>query len=436
MEIINRFNLYAEDRKRLPIEEIINNMREDDIKFAPITANVISPRTGRSGAATIAFTVSYEGKDPAVVQQVANVLASLYLEENIKVVGQQTENTTKFLEDEMRAVQNELSEIDRKIAWYKQSHNVALPELYQYNLQTLDRTETDIDRLKDQLQALREKETYLRGQLTGASISISQDEARLKELREKLAALQAQYSDAYPDVVNIKKEIATLEKRVKGSSKGEAQKPDNPAYLNMAAELAATQSNIKSVNEQISDLVNKKDSYRRRLEKSPNVEEGYKSLQMVRDNVRAKYDDLARKFMEARVAGGLEKGQLGERFTLNNPAMFPEKPVKPPRLTIILLGFILAIGAGVGTAALQEVSDHSARSSEDITQTFQFPVLAEIPQIAAPGEEQQRRRRFRRAAIAIIIAFIILILAVHFFIMDLDVLWARMVRRLNLLGII
>jgi hypothetical protein len=79
----------------------------------------------------------------------------------------------------------------------------------------------------------------------------------------------------------------------------------------MAAELAATQSNIKSVNEQISDLVNKKDSYRRRLEKSPNVEEGYKSLQMVRDNVRAKYDDLARKFMEARVAGGLEKGQLG-----------------------------------------------------------------------------------------------------------------------------
>jgi hypothetical protein len=121
---------------------------------------------------------------------------------------------------------------------------------------------------------------------------------------------------------------------------------------------------------------------------------------------------------------------------LINPAMFPDKPVKPPRLTIILLGFILAIGAGVGTAALQEVSDHSARSSEDITQTFQFPVLAEIPQIAAPGEEQQRRRRFRRAAIAIIIAFIILILAVHFFIMDLDVLWARMVRRLNLLGII
>src|SRR5271157_2830353 len=89
MEIINRFNLYADKRSKVTTEEIVNNMRKKDIKLEPVSANVVDPRSGHAQEATIAFTVSYEGENPQVVQQVANVLTSLYLEENIKVVGQQ-----------------------------------------------------------------------------------------------------------------------------------------------------------------------------------------------------------------------------------------------------------------------------------------------------------------------------------------------------------
>jgi polysaccharide chain length determinant protein (PEP-CTERM system associated) len=391
-------------------------------------------RTGQQTAATIAFSVSYEGENPSIVQQIANVLASLYLEENIRVVGQQTESTSKFLEEEMKAVQTELAELEKKIASYKQSHNFVLPELYQLNRQILDRTEEEIDQMNDQLRTLRDKETYMRSQLSGISpISVTQDKARLNELRVKLAALRAQYSDAFPDVIKTQEEIATLERRLsaKGSSEVVAQKPDNPAYVSLSADLAAIQSAIQSVNRQIANLVKKRDDYRWRVERAPNVEEGYKNLMVVRDNTKAKYDDLTRKFMEARVASGLEKGQMGERFSLIDPATLPEKPVKPPRLMIILIGFILGIGAGVGTASLQEASDHSARSSEDITKALRFPVLAEIPQIATVGEEQRRRRRLKRTIGAAVLIFVILVLVIHFFVMDLDVLWARIARRLD-----
>lgn len=95
-EVINRFNLYADLRERWPVEEIIEKMRKD-IKFETISADVVDRRTGKPTAATIAFSISYDGKKPDVVQQVANVLASLYLEENLKVIEQQTTGASSSL---------------------------------------------------------------------------------------------------------------------------------------------------------------------------------------------------------------------------------------------------------------------------------------------------------------------------------------------------
>src|SRR5271157_364965 len=68
LEIINRFGLYADLRDRWTMEEIVAKMREKDIVFQSVSANVTDP-SGRSRQATIAFTVSYRGDRPAVVQQ-------------------------------------------------------------------------------------------------------------------------------------------------------------------------------------------------------------------------------------------------------------------------------------------------------------------------------------------------------------------------------
>ena len=435
LEIINRFNLYQDKRDRWTTEEIVENMRKKDIKFETITADVIDPRTGRPATATIAFTVSYEGKNPLVVQQVANVLASLYLEENIKVVDQQTAGTTNFLEEEMKSVHSKLTELEKEIAAYKERNPRALPELMQFNLQVLDSSDKYYDQLNDQLRTLRERESYLQTELaTMMPDTKNQDKDRLKELRVELVRLRARFSDEYPDVIKTKAEIAELEKRLEptGSKQAVAEKPDNPAYVALAAQLAGVQAEIKSAQRQIENLAKKRDDYRRRLEISPRVEEGYKKLMVERNNTQAKYDDLMKKFMEAKVAHGLEKGQMGERFTLIDPAKLPEKPVRPNRPVILLIGLILGIGVGVGTAALQESTDRSAHRSEDLTVAFPFPVLAEIPEIITLQDEQRRHRHLKIISGGVVLSLLIVVLVVHFFVMDLDVLWARVARYLAL----
>jgi len=431
IEIINRFNLYGDLRERWTIEEIIAKMRKD-IKFETISADVVDRRTGRPTAATIAFTVSYEGKNPGIVQQVANVLASLYLEENLRVRDEKTAGASKFIEDEMKEVQAKLAKQDAKIAVYKQKHLNTLPELNQLNIQEVDRIERNIEQLDIQLRTLKERGGFLQTQLASIPPDFANpDKEQLKMLRVKLVSLTSRYSDKYPDVIKTKAEIADLEKKLR-STGGEpiGNKPDNPAYINLASQLSSAESEIDSLKKQIEAFQRKRDEYRRRIQASPGVEERYRVLAGERNNLQIKYDDLMKKHMETKVASGMEKGQMGERFTLIDPPRMPEKPARPNIPAILLIGFVLGIGTGVGTASLKEHSDQSVRKPEDLARATGFTVLAGIPEILTSKDIARKKRRQITLILFISLAILGSLLLFHFLIMDLEVFWARLLRRL------
>jgi succinoglycan biosynthesis transport protein ExoP len=432
LEIINRFNLYADLKEKWTTEEIIDKMRKE-INMETISANVINQRTGNPTEATIAFTLAYEGKDPAVVQQVANVLASLYLEENLKERERQSTGATNFLEDEMNSVQKSLSAIDSKLAAYKQNNLNSLPELSQTNLQELDRTELELDQMNDRLRTLKQQEGYLQTQLASIPTdSASSDKTRLQELRVKLVELKNRYSDEYPDVKKTKSDIATLEKQLRAAGHDTLSKPDNPAYVTLSSQLSSTRSEIDSVKRQLVMLQNKRDGYRRRIEASPRVEEGYRAILSERNNMQAKYDDLMKKYMEAKVAHGMEKEQMGERFTLIDAAKLPEKPVRPNVPAILLIGLILGIGAGAGVASLLEYNDQSVRSFDELARVTGFPVLASIPEIVNKEDVAARKKTVIKVVAGVGIAVVAGLLIFHFCIMDLDVFWARLTRKMGI----
>jgi len=401
-EIINRFNLYTDVRDKWTMEEIIDKMRNKDIKFETISADVIDRRTGRPTAATIAFSLAYEGRNPAVVQQVANVLASLYLEENLRVREQQTEGATKFMDDERKVVEEQMAAIDKQIAAFKRSNINTLPELSQYNLQALDRIEREIDQLNNQIKELQERDSII-----------------IRELRMKLLNLESRFTSDYPDVIKTKKEIAEMEKKLTE----EGQDPENSKSFNPA---------IDSVRRQLKMAQEKRNDYQRRIATTPHVEESYRVLITQRNNLQAKYDDLTKKYMESKVASGLEKGQMGERFTLIDAARLPEKPVKPNIPAILLIGLVLGMGAGVGSASLKEFSDTSVRTADALEAATSMVVLAGIPEIVTEEDISRVKKRRIALLIGIVLFIVVCLVAIHFLVMDLDVLWARLMRRMAL----
>jgi polysaccharide chain length determinant protein (PEP-CTERM system associated) len=435
LEIINRFNLYADIKKTKPLEEVVAKMRKD-IKFSTINADVKDPRSGQPAQATIAFSVSYDGKNPAVVQQIANELSSLYLSENLQVRQKQSTGTARFMEDEMKSVQAELAKVDSQISIYKQRNLNTLPELNQLNLQTLDNLDRDVRQANEQLRSLREKEGYLQSELSAIPTdSANQDKSRLNEVRVRLVDLKNRLSDKHPDVIKAKAEIAELTKQLRGANRETPEgKPDNPSFINLQSQLASTRVDIASVKRQLDDYTLKREGYRKRIEASPRVEEGYKTMISERNSLQAKNDDLSKKFMEARVANGLEKEQLGERFTLIDAARLPEKPISPNIPAIILIGFVLGIGSGCGAAALKEQSDGAVYSIDELVKVSQISVLGAVPEIITERDRAKARKRRRITFASAFASLLVLVVLFQFLIMDLDVFWAKLMRKLAMMS--
>jgi len=219
MEIIEKYNLYVKDRKRKTTEEILEKMRED-INLNMISADVMDRRTGRPGAATIAFTLSFEGGAAGSTQKVAGELTSLYLAENLKTRKDKAAETYAFLTDETVKLEQKISITGKKLAEFKEKNTSTLPEMSSLNIATLSRTEGALDTIEDDLRGLKERKNYLLSQLaqinpltnmrSATGQPILDPASRLKSLESEYASLSAKYSSEHPDIVKIKREIAGL----------------------------------------------------------------------------------------------------------------------------------------------------------------------------------------------------------------------------------
>lgn len=490
LNVIHKYGLYPEEQKTEPREVLVSRMRSD-IRMNMISADVIDPRSGRPTQATIAFSVAYDSRSPDLALKVANELTTLYLNENLSSRTQLTRDTASFLAAQSHKLEEEITGLEQKLAEFKKGNVDNLPELAQLNFQMMDRTEQELREIDARTVSLKEQETYLEAQLaqinpssqlmasTGERILTSSD--RLKTLRTQLASLTAVYAADHPDVLRVKREMQGLEKEAGSAAdandigrrldqaRGElaaardkysadhpdvkrlertvsgleeslaaAQKmpaqsepvdADNPAYIQIRAQLEGVRNERQSLTGRSAVLRTKLAAFENKLARSPEIEREYRGLSRDYENAQRKYQEVRAKQMEAELAQNLETDRKGERFTLIEPPLPPEKPVSPNRLSVLLLGILLSLAAGIGSVAVREMLDSTIRSRKDLIGLLTVPPLAVIPRIVTSGEKDKSRRRLRRTAFAAAGAVVLLVLAVHFFIRPLDVLWLTTLRR-------
>jgi polysaccharide biosynthesis transport protein len=82
----------------------------------------------------------------------------------------------------------------------------------------------------------------------------------------------------------------------------------------------------------------------------------------------------------------------------------------------------------VGFAAIRESMDSSVKSAKFLATEMALPVLASIPEIVTWGD--RRRERILRIAlpIALVVVVITGIAVFHFYVMDLDILWVKVLK--------
>jgi len=488
-EIIRKYNLYPDDIMDEPMEVIIEQMR-DDIQMNIVSADVIDPRSGRPTQATIAFTLSYSYKVPALAQKVANELVSLYLNENLKTRKEMTAQTAKFLEDETDKMSRHIADLEQQLAEFKENNGSQLPDMLQLNMNILDRTERELADAERDIRATNERKIYLESQITMVDpFSVSYGEHgerilgpadRLKQLKSELTQKVAILSDRHPDVIRLQKQIESLQasltdqenadhqladleaqrelaldsysadhptvkrldQKISAMEKKIAEKtdtatsvpsvdsnPDNPSYIQLQAQLESTNIDLASFQKKADALAAKLKDYEQRIMESPQVERRYRELSRDYDNAWARYKELKNKQMEAQLAKVLESERKGERFTLIEPPELPEKPIKPNRLAIFILGMMLSLAAGAGIVIVSDQLDQSIRGRGAIGYMVNTPLLAGVPYIETRHDIQGRRRRVIFSVSGAMVTVLVGLVLAHYFFNPLDVLWFMLLHK-------
>lgn len=369
-KIVEKFHLYQQEKAALSQEEIFGLMRKD------IEVRVM----GKD-----AFTLAYVGSDPKTVMGVTNTLASLFIEENLKVREEQAEGTSEFLENELAEAAKQLEKQEKDVQEFKRRYMGALPEQMDANLRTLDRLQLELQSINEGLRNAEDRKIFYEKQLGEGNPDTNPDQlqTKLAKLKMDLSRLQAEFKDSYPDIVLLKKQISETEMQIQKESASSESSVQTQDVLSQRAgsQLQTTNSDIRMLKERQKKTLALINDFEKRVEATPANEQKLLTLSRDYDMSQKNYQTLLGKKLDAKVSENLEKRQKGEQFRILDSANLPERPYKPDRRKIMLFGFLLSVGASVGVIFLVEQLNQSFKSPEDLSDVINLQVLAIIPNI-------------------------------------------------------
>ncbi len=437
--VIQTYNLYPDERKREPMEDVIEQMRLD-IKVGPLRT------AGRGMSGSSVFSVSYSYSDKRLATQVCNDIITRFIDESTRSRSNQTITTTQFFREQLDAARGELEELDRKMAQFRARNVGQLPEQEQAlfnrlaalesSVQSINSSmnrvnqeklqlETSIRMLRDQAMARMAQQGTAAGnpsaapgrQATPAEIRLIELNREIARAENQISTLRESYTDTHPDVRRLtayveskKKErqeaLADAQASSLESSASAAARPGAPAQpaanrmdFETATAIARVQSALQSKDMELEDLARRlRESQMRirevnaQIQASPVAQQEYIQLLRQRDVAQDRFNDLNAKMQTSAMATEVESRQQGETLEILEQPIMPTAPFSPKREIIIVAGLIIGIGIGVGVASAREIRDTSLKNLKDVRAYTRLTVLGSIPLLENDFVVRRRRR--------------------------------------------
>jgi polysaccharide chain length determinant protein (PEP-CTERM system associated) len=413
-DVITRLGLYPDLRSFVPLDALVERMRRE----IQLSLTGVDQTTGRTS--TIAFTLSYSGRDPQRVAEVTNTLAAFYVAENTKSRERQASQTAEFLKAQLGDIKRELDEQERRVSEFKLRHAGELQQV-EVNLTALDRLNTQL-RLnsESQVRAMNRRER-LEQQLADAesaapaTVRADTPAAQLLKLKQALAELRRRFSDQYPDVIRVKAEIAAIEQEI--AQRGQrgtdgdttASAPVDPAMRLAKQSLGEVDRELNALKAEEASLRKAIAGYEGRVENAPRSQQELQQLSRGYDAVSERYQSLLKRSEEAQLAENLEQGQSTEQFRILDPAIPPAQPAAPNRLWLLAMGFLASLALGFGAIVAAEKFDTTFHTVDHLQAFTNLPMLARIRLIPTAVGRRRHRLRLALMTAAVIVGLAVIV---------------------------
>lgn len=433
-QLIAEFDLYPEERARLPMQDVVEGMQENiQVEMGPPVSGT------RRADAPDAFHVRFTYRNPDTAARVTQRLGALFADFNARDRGTLADATSEFLEAQLDDARARLEAQEQKLEAFRKKNAGKLPSQLTFNLQSIQSTQLELQALVESLARDRDRKLILErlyadalaepapaaatpaasGAPDQATVPVTASPAdQLAAARAALARMELRLTPEHPDIIRTKRLIADLEKEVaeEAAEAAAGGTPALPPALTREAQerrerLSEMRAELESLGRQISfkqseeqRLRDRVADYQGRIEAVPGIESEWLVLTRDYDTLQEAYKDLLTKSESSRVAADLERRQIGEQFRVLDPARVPVTPVGRVRLKTNAIGAALGLFIGLGLVALVEVRDTSFRTEAEVLDVLVLPVLALVPFVETEAHRKRIRRQHVLVSAAVVLA--------------------------------
>jgi succinoglycan biosynthesis transport protein ExoP len=410
--VIRTFDLYPGLRESASVEGVVNRIRSD-IR----TESKLHPQPSGLGS-TIAIAISYRGRDPEQAAQVANALASFYLDEDRKLRDRLASSEVRVLKAQLDEVKASLEEQERA------SGTSGLPLQTDATMANLSRLQADLRTASDERMRAVDRRSELLRELEDEDAPPAIVRAgpgpvalRLATKKNELADLRQRYSESYPDVIRLRDEVTALEREA--SAEG-ASTDDSPAASSTGRRSTRLREALRDVESDITNLRSEEARLRaeigdhiRRLEDAPRQQAGMAEAGRDQQTTRDLYDAIRKRYEQALLDQGDSARPASSPFRILDPAIVPADPVAPNRLVLLFLALMGSLVLGTAAAFVAEKLDTSLHSADELRAFTVVPVVASIPLIVTDRDRWVRRRRAALVTASLLVGLGLMVHTVH-----------------------
>jgi polysaccharide chain length determinant protein (PEP-CTERM system associated) len=370
--------------------------------------------------------VRFTYPDAELAARVAQRLAQLFVDQNVRDRGALAEATMKFLESQLEVAVKELENTDRRLEAFREQHGNQLPTQQQANYTAIQSRQMQAQALVESTARDRDRKLMLErlyndaiaetrtvaspnqpqpSQPTDPTAVVGSPAQRLATMKTTLANLEVRYRPDHPEVKRARAAVRDLEQQVAALPVPTKDSPApttslTPEEMRHVEQLRQQRAEIESLDRQIAfkeqeekRVRNEMADYQSRIEAVPAAESEWTALTRDYDTRKMAYQELLKKSEDARVAVNLERRQIGEQFRIVDAAVVPNKPISPVRIQINAIGLAVGLLLGLAIAALLELKDGRLRTEGDVLAVLALPVLAVVPYVQTSQERGRRKRQ-------------------------------------------
>jgi capsular exopolysaccharide synthesis family protein len=316
--------------------------------------------------------VSFESSDPALAARAANQLAQVFIENDLNARYEMTRQATNWLQERVTDLKDKVLQSERALQAFRERSGII-------STQGLAQSGSS-----SQLEGLTTRLIDARLRRTDAETAYSQirSAARGADLSEIPAVLRA------PGVAEAKRNVLEAERKFGETSQRYGF--EHPRHVAAKAELEASKASLKS---QLDTTVA---SIKREFEAAQSVErEIERTLGQARSSVqtlnRAEFElgvlqrevesnrEMYNMFMTRAKETNSTSDLQSPIARVVDPALTPERPVKPRKGLVVLVAMLLALMVGVAATLLIDQLDKTIKTTDDVERKLQVPLLTTLP---------------------------------------------------------